>query len=111
MSNARITRIKRPERRFQSLLSERYLTVVIAVTIVMVVQVTFDEIAGVVAMRHSFVTAIFTVHVTIFVTFARMTIAIQRMLVNVVTMLVMEVTIMQIISVVAMLNSSMSAAR
>jgi hypothetical protein len=79
-------------------------------TIMMMVEVTVDEIADVVAMWNSFVSTIFAVNVTFFMTFARMSAALESMLVYVVTMLIMEVPIMKVISVIAVLNRSVSAA-
>lgn len=83
---------------------------VIAVTIVMMVQVTFYEITGVITMRDSLMTTIFTMHVTGLVSFTGM-LAAKSMFIYMVAMLVMQMSVMQIVRVVAVLDRSVTAGR
>ena len=92
-----------------SLLAQVYLSVVIAVTIMMMVKVTINEIAGVIAMRNSFVSTIFTVNMACLVAFAGVVAAAELMLVYMVAVLMMKMSIMEIVRVIAMLNRCMSA--
>lgn len=92
-----------------SLLAQVYLTVVIAVTIMVMMKVTINEIAGMIAVRNSLVPAIFTVNMACFVAFAGVVAAAELMLVDVIAVLMMEVTIVEIVCVISVLNSSMPA--
>lgn len=83
---------------------------VITVTIVMMVKVTFYEVAGVIAMRNSFVSAFFAVHVAGLVSLACV-LTTESVLVYMITMLMVEVTIMKVISVITMLDCCVSAGR
>jgi len=91
------------------LLAQIYFTVVIAVTVMVMMKVTVNEIAGVIAVRNSFVSAIFTVNMACFVSLAGVVAAAELMLVNVITVLMMEVTIVEVISVISVLDGSMPA--
>lgn len=87
---------------------------IVAVTAVAVVQVTIDDVVNVIAVRNSFVSAAFAVHVTSFVVAAGMSAGagagvIECALVYVVAMLAMKMSIMNVVDVIAMLNGGMSA--
>jgi hypothetical protein len=92
--------------------------VVIAVTLVWMVQVTIDQVVDVVAVRHGFVAAIRAVNVTFFVTVALMVGSalrrvlgtdFQDVLFDGVAGGVVQVTVVQVIYVVAVLNSRVAA--
>lgn len=94
--------------------------VVVTVIAVRVVQVTINQVADVVAMRDSLVTAARAMHMSRFMSVAamirgadiRIAIAnLNHMLVHVIFVRMMQVTIMQIVDVVAMLDGGMPAAR
>lgn len=72
-------------------------------------KVTINEIAGVIAVRNGFVSAVLTVNVSGFMTFAGVVAAAELMLVYMIAVLMMEVTIVEIVSVISVLNSSMPA--
>ena len=92
-------------------LGELDLAVIVAVTVMVVVKVTVYDIAGVIAMRNGFMSASCAMSVTCIVrtTGVTGTATIKGMLVYVITMLMMEVTIMQVIYMITVLNSSVSA--
>lgn len=91
---------------------------VIAVTIVGMMQMTGDDVVDVIAMRHGFMAAVLAVHVARFVSSAaviRRTVCgviavdVEAMLVVVTIVGVMQVTVVQIIDVVVVLDSRVAA--
>lgn len=92
-----------------SLLAQVYLTVVIAVTIMVMMKVTINEIAGMIAVRNSLVPAIFTVNMACFVAFAGVIATTELVLIYMIAVLMMEMSIMQIVRMIAVLNRCMSA--
>jgi hypothetical protein len=92
-------------------LGEFDLAVIVTMTVMMVVKVTFYEVAGVIAMRNSFVSTSGTMFVSGIVSGAAMTSAttIDGVLIDVIVMLMMEVSIMQVVYVIAMLDGCVSA--
>jgi len=94
----------------KELLGELHLAVIVAVTFMAVMKVTFYEVVGVIAVRNSFVSAAFAMFVIGSVTSARVsTAAIEAMLIDVIAVLMVKVTIMQIVDVVAVLYCGVSA--
>jgi hypothetical protein len=94
--------------------------VIVAVIAMRVMQVTVDEIVDVVAMRHGFVAAAWTMNVIGAVTAAAMVrradggvlvTDIDRMLVDMIAVRMMQMTVVQIIRVIAMADRDMAATR
>jgi hypothetical protein len=85
--------------------------VIVAVTFMNVMQMTFNEIAGVIAVRNSFVPASSAMLVSSIMSGTGVTSAatIEVVLVYVIVVLMVKMTIMQVIYVVTVLNCGMSA--
>ncbi|MDZ4833876.1 MAG: hypothetical protein SGJ27_08860 [Candidatus Melainabacteria bacterium] len=81
-------------------------------TIMMMVEVTFYQVAGVIAVRNSFVSASSAMLVSGIVSCAAVTSAatIDGVLIYVIIMLMMKMSIVQIIYVIAMLDGCVAAA-
>lgn len=92
-------------------LGELDLAVIVTVTVMVVVKVTVYDVAGVIAMRNGFMSASCAMSMTCVVSTASVTgtATIKGMLVYMIAMLMMKVTIMQVIYMITVLNSSVSA--
>jgi hypothetical protein len=92
-------------------LGEFDLAVIVAMSIMVMMEVTVNDVAGVIAMRNGFVSASGAMCMFGVMGRAGMTGAatIKGMLVYVIVMLMMKVSIMQVIYVIAMLNCCVSA--
>lgn len=82
--------------------------------IVSVMQMTIDNVVGVISVRNRFMTAIGTVLVTFLVILARMPAGaaasvIERALIHMIAVLTMKMSFMDIIYVITMLNGGMTA--
>lgn len=94
-------------------LNELYRTVVVAVTVMLMMEMAIHQIVNVVTVRNHRMTAVWTMHVINCMTIAHMTrravrwvdvIYLESMFVNMVTVNMMQVAIMQIVYVVTMFD-------